>query len=92
MSRTRLSSACAWAVNPAGERQSESRAAWGKRWVQPARVKAALAQLNETLTVAARDWSDGNPEQPRTERVLHDLVMILFRHGLVKRPPPLRVD
>lgn len=80
------------AANPGAERQSETQATWGKMWVRPARVKTALEQLHETLTNAARDWSDGNPERPLTERVLHDLVMILFRHGLVKRPPPSRVD
>jgi hypothetical protein len=80
------------AANPAAERQCDARATWGKMWVRPARVKTALEQLHATLTGAARDWSDGNPERPRTERVLHDLVMMLFRHGLVKRPPPSRVD
>ena len=62
------------------------------RGYEPQRAEAALAELRTLLRCAARSWSTGTPEDPPTEAVLHDLAQALFRHRLLRRPPPARID
>ena len=59
---------------------------------QPQRLDAALAEVRTLLGCAARSWSAGNPEDPATDAVMHDLALALFRQRLLKRPPPKRID
>jgi hypothetical protein len=59
---------------------------------QPRCVEAALADLRELLGRAAASWSAGSPEDPPTEAVMREVARTLFRHRLLHRPPPARID
>jgi hypothetical protein len=80
------------ALNPSGARRSAAQIEWAKAWLDVADVRVAVGELRELLTDAARSWTDGYPERPATDEVLHGFVMILFRHRLVRHPPPSRID
>lgn len=59
---------------------------------QPRRAEAALAELRKLLGGAAASWSAGSPEDPPTEAVMREVARTLFRHRLLHRPPPARID
>jgi hypothetical protein len=52
----------------------------------------ALVEITQLLTIAADDWSNGDPESPPTAVVIHELATVLFKHGMIKRPPPPHIE
>jgi hypothetical protein len=58
----------------------------------PDRVAIVVNQLLDMMAAAARGWALGDPEQPPTACVLRALADALFRNGLVRHPPPLRIE
>lgn len=64
------------------------------RRVRPLLAPDEAADVTVALIAVAIDavtrWSAGNPEDPPVDAVLCRLVGTLFRHRLVRRPPPKR--
>jgi hypothetical protein len=55
-------------------------------------LAAVTGELRGCLGDAVRAWTSGSLEDPPTERVLLDLVTILFCHRLVRRPPLRKIE
>jgi hypothetical protein len=69
--------------NPPTWRSERCREAWD----------TALPEMTRCLAMAARDWAArGDAESPPTATVLHELATILFRHGLMRLPPPKEIQ
>jgi hypothetical protein len=60
--------------------------------LSPKQLAVVLAEPADALTAAAKQWAADGPEDPPTERVLHELADTMFRHGLVRTPPPGQID
>jgi hypothetical protein len=45
------------------------------------------SQLSDLVTSAIAGWREGDPEFPKTEAVLNDMVRILFTNRFIKNPP-----
>lgn len=62
------------------------------RAATPDRVAAVANQLLDTLVAAAGEWALGDPERPPTACALRALAEVLFQNGLVRLPPPHRIE
>jgi hypothetical protein len=48
---------------------------------------AVISTLEGIVATAAGEWALGNPEQPDTRQVLHQLFTVLWSHRLIPHPP-----
>jgi len=46
-----------------------------------------VADIAEVISVAAREWALGNPEQPNSREILNELLGLLWSRRLIPRPP-----
>lgn len=62
----------------------------GRPLLTPDEAADVAVALIAVASDAVARWSAGNPEDPPVDAVLCRLVGTLFRHRLVRRPPPKR--
>lgn len=49
-------------------------------------------RVRKTLENAVAQWAEGDPESPATERVLNDIIGVLFEYRLIPRLPTWRIS